>query len=163
MSSCLELLEIMNIRLIKYLLVILTLSLLIACAQFGQYETQTTDYRTMMKNARTYSDHKKLVDYYEDQAKEMMLKAEEKKRELADYEDHSYAYGRQGQDFASHTLANIRYYEQAADKAVKQAGFHGKIAADLIKIESEKQTILPSRQDIQRAKSQLNSNSNNKL
>jgi hypothetical protein len=138
------------------------LFLVVACAQFGQHEAQNTDYGIMMQNARTYSDHDKLTHYYEDQAKQMKLKAEEKKKALADYEDHSYVYGRQGQDFASHTHANIRYYEQAADEAVKQAGYHRRIAANLMKIESEKQAILPNQKDSQRNKTQLSSDSSNK-
>ncbi|MDO9312861.1 MAG: hypothetical protein Q7T85_14400 [Nitrosomonas sp.] len=35
---------------------------------------------------------------------------------LEEYEEHCYYYGKQGQDFKSHTQVNIRYYEQVASR-----------------------------------------------
>lgn len=85
----------------KYLLVLPILSLLVACAQL---ETQNTDNK-IAHNAKTYSDHDKLANHYDTLAKEMVAKAEEKKESLEEYDDHSYYYGRQGQDFKSHATA----------------------------------------------------------
>ena len=93
----------------------------------------------------------------------MTLKVEGKKRKLVDYKDHSYVYGRQGQEFASHIVANIRYYEHAADKTVKQASFQREISAGLMKIESEKQAILPNQKNNQKVKTQLSSDFGNDL
>lgn len=149
----------MNIQLGKYFLVLAMLSLLPACAQFGQQEAQSNGG----KNAITYSDHEKLANYYADQAKEMAVKAEEKKKALSHYENRSNRYGRRGQDFASHARANVRYYEQAANEAVKQAGFHQKIAADLRKRESAVNVKMPNQQNQQKIKTRMDSGSSNKL
>lgn len=140
----------------KYLLVLPILSLLVACAQL---ETQNTDKTA--HNAKTYSDHDKLANYYDTLAKEMVAKAEEKKGSLGEYDDHSYYYGRQGQDFESHTAANIRYYEKAAEEALKQATFHQKVAAELLKREYANSTGTPDQQGNQKIKAKLNSDSNN--
>ncbi len=141
----------------KYLLVLPILSLLVACAQL---ETQNTDNK-IAHNAKTYSDHDKLANHYDTLAKEMVAKAEEKKESLEEYDDHSYYYGRQGQDFKSHATANIRYYEEAAGEALKQATFHRKVAADLLKREYANSTDTPDQQGNQKIKARLNSDSNN--
>ena len=85
-----------------------------------QLATQNADNMKIVQNAKTYSDHDNLASHYDNLAKEMVAKVEEKKISLEDYDDHSYYYGRQGQDFKSHTLANIRYYEEAAQEALQQ-------------------------------------------
>ncbi len=146
-------------KLTKYFLVLAMFSLLSACAQLGQQEAQNIDAR----NAITYIDHEKLANYYADQAKEMAAKAEEKKQVLIQYENHSNKYGRRGLDIASHAQANIRYYEQATNEAVKQAGFHQKIAADLRKRESAVNAEKPNQQEQQRIKSRINSSSSDNL
>lgn len=70
---------IMSIKLRKYFGVLPLISLLVACAQLGQVEALDTDSRILAQNAKTYSDHDKLATYYDDVAKEMLTKAEEKK------------------------------------------------------------------------------------
>lgn len=139
----------------KYLLVLPILSLLVACAQLN---TQNADNK-IAHTAKTHSDHNKLANYYDTLAKEMATKAEEKRESLGEYEDHSYYYGRQGQDFKSHTAANIRYYEEAAEEALKQANLHQKIAAELLKREYANSTDTPSQQGNQKIKAKLNSDS----
>ena len=146
-------------KLTKYFLVLAMFSLLSACAQLGQQEAQNIDAR----NAITYIDHEQLANYYADQAKEMAAKAEEKKQVLIQYENHSNKYGRRGLDIASHAQANIRYYEQATNEAVKQAGFHQKIAADLRKRESAVNTESPDQQNQKRIKTRINSDSSSSL
>jgi len=151
----------MNIKLTKYLAILPMFSLLVACAQLGQLETHDTDSRKMIQNAKTYSDHNNLSNYYDKLAKEMTAKAAEKMESLEEYEEHSYYYGRQGQDFKSHTQANIRYYEQAAFDAVKQAEFHQKIAAELLQRDYAKSMEMPDQQSNRKIKARLNSGSEN--
>lgn len=73
----------MSIKLRKYFLVLPLLSLLVACAQLSQLEVQDADSRKLAQNAKTYSDHDKLANHYEDVAKAMAIKAAEKKASLA--------------------------------------------------------------------------------
>lgn len=147
----------MNIKLGKYLAVLPMLSLLVACAQLGQLEAQHADSEKIVQNAKTYNDHNNLANYYDKLAEEMAAKAEEKKGSLEEYEDHSYYYGRQGQDFKSHTQANIRYYEEEATQAVTQADFHRKIAAELLQREYARPDEMPDQ--TRKIKARLNSNS----
>ncbi len=152
----------MNTRLGKYLLVSPILFLIVACAGLSPLETQNTGSKITAQNAKTSSDHDSLANYYDNLAKEMVAKAEEKKGSLEEYNDHSYYYGRQGQDFKSHTTANIRYYEEAANEASQHATFHHKVAAELLKREYANKPAesldQPSNQNI---KARLNSDSNN--
>ena len=160
MRTCIDLLgviTIMNIKLGKYLAVLPMLSLLVACAQLGQLEAQHADSGKIVQNAKTYNDHNNLANYYDKLAEEMAAKAEEKKESLEEYEDHSYYYGRQGQDFKSHTQANIRYYEEEATHAVKQADFHRKIAAELLQREYARPDEMLDQ--TRKIKARLNSNS----
>ncbi len=162
MRTCIILLgaiTIMNTKLGKYFAVLPMLSLLVACAQLSHLEAQDTDSGKMVQNAKTHSDHTNLANYYDDLAKEMVAKVEEKKEALEEYEGHSYYYGRQGQDFKSHTLANIRYYEETAEDAIKRAGFHRKIAAELLQRNHAMPTEIPNQQGDRKIKAKLNSDS----
>ncbi|MBY0475550.1 MAG: hypothetical protein K2Q13_10895 [Nitrosomonas sp.] len=125
----------MNIQLGKYLAVLPMLSILVACAQLSPMEARNMDNSQIASEAKTFSDHENLANYYDNLAKEMTAKVEEKMALLEEYEDHSHYYGRRGQDYKSHTLANIRHYEQETTAAIQQAGYHRKIAADLQKNE----------------------------
>lgn len=151
----------MNIKLAKYLAVLPMLFLLVACAQLDQLETQDTDSRKMVQDAKTHSDHNNLSNYYDNLAKEMAVKAAEEIESLKGYGEHSHSYGRQGQDFKSHTQANIRYYEQAASDATKQAEFHRKIAVELLQRDLAKSTEMPDQQNNRKIKARLNSGSEN--
>lgn len=150
----------MNIKLGKYLTVLPMLSLLVACAQLGQLESQDTDSSKMVQNAKTPSDHTNLSNYYDNLAKEMVAKAAEKMESLEEYEEHSYYYGRQGQDFKSHTQANIRYYEQAASDATKQAELHRRIAAELLRRDYAKSGEMSDQQDNRKIKAKLKGSEN---
>lgn len=127
----------MNIRFGKYLAVLPMLSILVACAQLSPMEERNMDSSKMVSisEAKTSNDHENLANHYDNLAKEMAAKVEEKMALLEEYEDHSHYYGRRGQDYKSHTLANIRHYEQETTAAIQQAGYHRKIAADLQKNE----------------------------
>lgn len=124
----------MRSKFVIYLFVILSFFGLTACAQMGSVNSQESDDRS----AKTYQEHNSLASYYDGVAKEMNSKAVQKKELLGDYEVHSYYYGRGGQDFKSHTEANLRYYEEAAQDAARKADFHRKIAAELVKHEYAK-------------------------
>lgn len=136
----------MSTKLGKYVAILPILSLLVACAQLDQREAQSMDSRKMAQDAKTYSDHEKLANYHDDVAKEMKTKAKEKKKGLDHYEDNSQYYGRGGQDYQSHATANVRYYEQTAQEAQKQAHFHRKIAAELLQRERAKSAEMLEKQ-----------------
>lgn len=147
-----------NLR--KYLTVLPLLSLLVACAQLGSLEVQDTEINKLAQRASTHSDHEKLANYYDDVANEMSKKVVEKREALQHYEDKSHYYGRRGQDFHSHTTANLRYYEQAAQEAQKQAYFHRKIAAELLQRENAKSVAAPNQHNDRANKAELDSDPN---
>ncbi|PSJ16856.1 hypothetical protein [Nitrosomonas supralitoralis] len=70
------------------------------------------------------SNHTALAEYYEIIAKETEAKLQQNKAALEEYEMHPYYYGRQGQDFRSHTVANIREYEAVLEESMNNAELH---------------------------------------
>ncbi|TXI20651.1 MAG: hypothetical protein E6Q62_00875 [Nitrosomonas sp.] len=76
------------------------------------------------------NDHAALAKYYELLAKEAEVKLQENKAVLEEYENHSYYYGRQGQDLKSHTTANIREYEKQLAESLSNADLHHRIALE---------------------------------
>lgn len=74
--------------------------------------------------------HEVLVSHYENIVKEAELKLAEHKQNLEDYELHSHYYGRQGQEFQSHEIANIEYYEEVIRENVKAADFHRRMVSE---------------------------------
>ena len=149
----------MNIKLNRYLTILPILSLLVACAQLGQMSVLDIEHQRVAQNAKTYDEHNKLVDYYDNLAKETASKLTEMKGLLKNYEDHSYYYGRGGQDFQSHTVANIRYYEQATKDAKKHAGFHRQVAAELLNREYAKPAESRVQSDGNQIKAKMSSDS----
>lgn len=83
------------------------------------------------QSATTRGDHEAIAKYYEDAAKTMQFKLQEKKRLLEHYQDKSYLYGRQAQDLQSHTEALTRQYEAAVKKSVEEAQAHHQMALDV--------------------------------
>lgn len=75
------------------------------------------------------NDHAALANYYEGLAKEISEKLEAYQQQLSQYEDHSYYYGRQGQNHKSHLQANIREYKKELAEDLQEAELHRKIAA----------------------------------
>jgi hypothetical protein len=80
------------------------------------------------------NDHAMLAKYYEDQANEVKEKLQENKQILEDYEEHSFYYGRQGQDVQSHATANIREYEKLLTENLSNAELHKRIAMEQDKV-----------------------------
>ena len=111
------------------------LGLLASCAQMGPLEAQNADIRKAAENARTPADHDRLAKQYQNTAKELLVKAEEQKKKLQHYEEKSYLYGRQAQDYQSQTSALLNRYQQAAQETIKQAAFHQRMASELQKNE----------------------------
>ena len=130
------------------------LGLLASCAQLGAFEVQ---------NARTHADHDNLAKQYENTAKEMQIKAGEQRKLLQSYEDKSYLYGRQGQDFQAHTSANIRYYERASRENLKEASFHRERAAELAKREYASPAETPSQRSDRGNKAKASSGPTNSI
>ncbi len=79
----------------------------------------------------TPPDHNKLAEYYENQAKEMSLKAEEQKKLLDEYNIHSFYYGRKGQVFQTHHQALLNKYEKAAERNSEMAAAHREMAKNI--------------------------------
>ncbi len=82
------------------------------------------------ENAIDNDDHFALAQHYENLAKETEAKLQENRAALEDYEDHSFYYGRQGQDAQSHATANIREYEKELKENLNHADLHKKLAIE---------------------------------
>ena len=76
------------------------------------------------------SNHAALTKYYENLAKDAKAKLQENKAALDEYEAHPYYYGRQGQDFQSHTSANIHEYEEILAESLNNAELHRKVVME---------------------------------
>jgi len=74
--------------------------------------------------AKTSFDHIKLAEYYENEANALKAKAEEQRKLLEEYQNHSEYYGREGQDFESHHEALLREYTKAAERHSEMAISH---------------------------------------
>ena len=117
----------------KYLAVLFMLGFLGGCAQMGPHEAENGTARKVAESARTYADHDRLAQRYQNSAKELRVKAEEQKKLLQHYEEKSYLYGRQAQDNKSHTQALVSRYERAVEDNIKLAAHHRNMAAELAK------------------------------
>ena len=95
--------------------------------------SESDDLRVLeaARKATSRSDHEAIARYYEDAAKAMHLKMQEKKQLLEHYQDKSYLYGRQAQDLQSHTEALARQYDVAVKKNVKEAQLHHQMALNV--------------------------------
>ncbi len=98
-----------------------TLSALLGLSLFASF--------VCAENGIASNDHTALVKHYENLAKEAEAKLQENKAALEEYEGHSYYYGRQGMDLHSHTLGNIRYYEESLKENLSNAEQHRKMVS----------------------------------
>jgi hypothetical protein len=76
--------------------------------------------RMAAENAVTQCDHYVLAEHFEDAARKMLAKVEEKKALLEQYEK-MRLYGWQSHNLKSRTSALIRKYEQAARSNMRHA------------------------------------------
>ncbi|MBY0483515.1 hypothetical protein [Nitrosomonas sp.] len=74
--------------------------------------------------AKTSFDHIKLAEYYENEANALKAKAEEQRKLLEEYQNHSEYYGREGQEFESHHEALLREYTKATERNNEMAVSH---------------------------------------
>lgn len=72
--------------------------------------------------------HQEIAQRYDNKAKRMLEKIAEEKQMLEDYDLHSYYYGREGQDFASHHEALLHKFEKAAKRYEELAASHREMA-----------------------------------
>lgn len=89
------------------------------------------DIGSAARNAATRSDHEAVAKYYEDVAREMQAKVQEKKELLEQYENKSYLYGRQAQDLKAHADALVNKYEKLAKAHLQEAVVHRQMALQL--------------------------------
>jgi hypothetical protein len=108
----------------------LALILLSGCAQMSPIANTRNNEDSAELHSIDPNNHNAVAKHYEDMANEMKLKLRTKKKLLAEYEEHSYYYGRKGQNLQSHTTANIRYFENSIKENMKQAAIHRKMALD---------------------------------
>lgn len=105
--------------------------LLAACAPMStNLAKEDLATQIAIQNATTQSDHDALAKRFEDAAKEMQAKADEKKTLLEQYEK-IRLYGWQSHNLKSRTLALIRKYEQAAQSNIREAASHRQMARKL--------------------------------
>ena len=109
------------------------LGFLASCAQTGALEVRDAELSKAAQGARTYADHDRLAKQYKNSARELLVKADEQKKLLTQYQEKSYMFGRQAQDLQSHTAALMHKYERAAENTIQQAAYHQQMAAELAK------------------------------
>ena len=108
-----------------FLTILVILSFLVSSVSIAAGSASISDAEA---KAKTKFDHIGLAVYYENEAKEMNAKAEEQKKLLEEYKDHSEYYGREGQDFQSHHEALLQKYTKAAERNSEMAASHRKMA-----------------------------------
>ena len=108
---------------------VLAIGFLSGCAQMSPIaSTLSNEKLGANQHSIEPNNHDAVAKHYEDVAKEMKAKLEAQKEQLEEYQRHNYYYGRKGQDFRSHTLANIRYLENSIKENLKEAAIHQKMA-----------------------------------
>ena len=83
---------------------------------------------TQAVNNKPNLSHEEIAQRYDGKAKRMLEKIAEEKQMLEDYDLHSYYYGREGQDFASHHEALLHKFEKAAKRYEELAASHREMA-----------------------------------
>jgi hypothetical protein len=131
----------MKAKIGKLIAVVSMFGLLTACAQTNPLEARNAELGMAAQNARTYADHDRLANQYKNNTRELLVKADEQKKLLSQYQEKSYMYGRQAPDLQSHTAALLQKYERAAEKTIQQAAYHQQMAAELAKDEYASQRI----------------------
>ncbi|PTR16330.1 hypothetical protein C8R31_102344 [Nitrosospira sp. Nsp2] len=112
----------------NFVAAVATLGLLASCAQTDFLKGQSDSTSAALQNTRVLSDHDIIAKRYENTAKELLVKAEEREKLLQHYEDKSYLFGRRGQDFQAQAIAMARKYNLDAKKAAAQGAFHRRMS-----------------------------------
>ena len=82
------------------------------------------------QGALTIQDHVQIAKHHEALLREAEAKLVEHQAALGDYESRPYYYGRMGQEFQSHEIANIHEYEKVIAQSRMQADLHYKLSAE---------------------------------
>lgn len=113
-------------NIIKTLLVIsLSFGLLAGCAETNPHPMDMT---SAIQSAKNKADHLALAEHYEQTAKDAEAKVEEHKAILAQYQKHSYLYGKQAQTLKNHCEALINSYQKIATANAEMAKMHRSMA-----------------------------------
>ena len=90
----------------RFVATLSTLGMLVIGAESRAVEVEKDNATVPETNTRASTNHDNIARQYENSARELMVKAEERKKLLQHYEDQSYLYGRRGQDFpgAGHSV-----------------------------------------------------------
>jgi hypothetical protein len=123
----------MKAKIGKLVAVVSMFGLLAGCAQTSALEANNAELNQAAQSARTYADHERLAKQYKNHARELLVKVDEQKKLLSQYQEKSYMYGRQAPDLQSHTAALLQKYERVAEKTIQQAAYHQQMAAELAK------------------------------
>ncbi|ALQ50956.1 hypothetical protein [Nitrosomonas ureae] len=110
-----------------YFLVLIILTFLVSSVSLAG-ESANVGEAKAKASVGTSLYHIKLAEHYEKESKEMNAKAEEQRKMLEEYEEHSEYYGRAGQEFHSHHEALLREYTKAAKQNEDMAAAHRKMA-----------------------------------
>ncbi len=100
------------------------------CAQMSPIANAQNNEHSAELRSMDLNNHNAVAKHYEDAANETKVKLQAQKKLLEEYEGHSYYYGRKGQDFQSHTAANIRHFEKSIKENMKEVAIHRKMALD---------------------------------
>jgi hypothetical protein len=119
------------IKKLTLLMIGITLGSLVSCAQMNTIGSIQSNeaYSAKLRNIDP-NNHDAIAKHYEDAANEIKAKLQEQKKLLEEYEGHSNAYGRRGQDRQSHITAKIRQYENSIKENLKEASIHRKMAEE---------------------------------
>ncbi|PTR16328.1 hypothetical protein C8R31_102342 [Nitrosospira sp. Nsp2] len=107
---------------------IATLGLLASCAQTDFLKGQRDSTSAASPNTGVLGNHDVIARRYENAAKELLVKAEQREKMLQHYEDNRHLYGRNGQDFQAQAVAMARKYNLAAEKAAAHGAFHRRMS-----------------------------------
>ena len=77
----------MNAKIGKLIAVVSMFGLLAGCAQTGALEANNAELNQAAQSARTYADHDRLAKQYKNNARQLLVKAEEQKKLLSQYQE----------------------------------------------------------------------------
>ncbi|MFI3154985.1 MAG: hypothetical protein QX199_02390 [Methylococcaceae bacterium] len=97
------------------------LGLLAACSEMNPHPM---DMSQAVQNATSKADHEALAQHYEQAAKEMLLKVDEHKKLLSQYQSKGF---RQSKILKDHCQWLINAYEKAAEENLEMAKMHREI------------------------------------
>jgi endonuclease III len=108
---------------------IIYLTLFIGCGVFASCAISPRDMTAAVQSARTPADHQALAGAYQDESKEMEMKADLHKKLLAQYIAASGLNSREAHNLIDHCDWLIRIYQQAAERNASMAASHHRLAA----------------------------------